>query len=176
VRLFNRVLSLLLGLGLIVAGLLAIIEVVAFTFSQDPVLAPAEDWLGALRTTPFSERGPLLVFAGLALAGLVLLVAEARPWPKRRAQLDRDELGSWWVLRRSVEQAIRRMLTRSTSAVAARAKLKPKARSWRLAVQAEAAEGSRPDIEQRARAMLLRLGAPDSSNVKVRVRRRRRVS
>ena len=173
-RAFNRMLTLLFGVTLMVLGVLALVEIGAFALGLRPVLAPVEDWLGTLRERTFSDRVPLLVFTGLAVLGLALLIAEARPWPKRRAQLATDDMGVWWVLRRSAEGAISRAILQSTPAVAARVKLAPKARRWLLRVQSEAPAGEQEAIERQASSALERLGAPSGSQVKVSVQRLRR--
>jgi hypothetical protein len=171
-RMVNRLLSLLLGLGLVAAGLVALVELAAFALRVEPVLVPVERWLGALRSTVFGERGVLLVCGGTALAGLLLLLAQVWPRRARRARLSGSEHGVWWLERSGAEQAIRRAVLQGTHATWAHARLRPRARRWRVAVEVGTppvvgVEALRPEVEHRTRAALARLGAPRTSVLRV---------
>ena len=108
-RAFNRVLSLLLGLALLVGGLLVAAEVAAALLDRGELVIPARRWAEELRATTFADAQ--VVFGVVAAVGLVLFVAEARRWPKRRIPLSDDQQRSWWVLRRSLEQQLGRAVT-----------------------------------------------------------------
>ncbi|HTE69402.1 MAG TPA: alkaline shock response membrane anchor protein AmaP, partial [Actinomycetes bacterium] len=95
-RAFNRVLSLLLGLALLAGGLLVAAEVAAALLDRGQLVIPARRWADALRATTFADAR--VVFAVVAAVGLVLFVAEARRWPKRRIPLADDQQRSWWLL------------------------------------------------------------------------------
>src|SRR3954471_3693112 len=118
-RAFNRLLSLLLGLALIAGGVLAIGELLAAVFGQEPLLVPAARWADALRRNTVSGSVPLIVFGVVAAVALILLVLEARPWPKRRIAWATDDHGAWWLRRRSIEDHIAAAVVDSTSATGA---------------------------------------------------------
>ena len=102
-RAFNRVLSLLLGLALLAGGLLVAAEVAAALLDRGELIIPARRWADELRATTFTDTR--VVFGVIAAVGLVLFVAEARPWPKRRIPLADDQQRSWWLLRRSLSSS-----------------------------------------------------------------------
>ncbi|HEX2156409.1 MAG TPA: hypothetical protein VHS79_05405, partial [Actinomycetes bacterium] len=74
------------------------------------------------------------------------------------------------------ERQIARAVRSGTSATAARVRLRPRGRSWRLRVGVTASPEARPDIEQRARAAIQRLGGPQDAPVRVRIAKARRVN
>ena len=88
-RAFNRVLSLLLGLALLVGGLLVAAEVAAALLDRGELVIPARRWADELRATTFADAR--VVFGVVAAVGLVLFVAEARRWPKQRVPLSDDQ-------------------------------------------------------------------------------------
>jgi len=176
VRALNRLLSLALGVGLVAAGGIGLVEVAAFALRAEPILVPVERWLGVLRVTTFRQRGVLLVCGLTALAGLALLLFQA--WPRRaaRARLPGDGHGAWWLERAPAEEAIRRAVLHGTRASWAHARLRPRARRWRVAIEVGTppsvlVEDLRPQVEHGARAALARLGAPQASALRVFMRR-----
>jgi hypothetical protein len=173
-RAFNRVLSLLLGLALLAGGLLVAAEVVAALLDRGELAIPARTWADELRATTFGDAG--VVFGVIAAVGLVLFVAEARRWPKRRIPLSDDQQRSWWVLRRSLEQQLGRVVTTSTAATGARARVRSRRRRLRVRLDADVARAAKPAVEQRAASMLEQLVGPDRSQVRVRIRRLERVA
>jgi hypothetical protein len=176
VRAFNRVLSLLLGLALIAGGLLMVVEVVTAFVGDTPWPIRVDRWAATLRQQTFADTLPRVVFLAAAAVGLVLLVAEARPWPKRSLALTSDDQRSWWLHRRSAERQVARAVRSGTSATAAKVRLRPRGRTWRLRVGVTASPEARPDIEERARAAVQRLGGPQDAPVRVRIAKARRVT
>jgi hypothetical protein len=176
VRAFNRVLSLLLGLALIAGGLLMVVEVVSTFVRDTPWPIRVDQWAATLRQQAFADTLSRVVFLAAAAVGLVLLVAEARPWPKRGLALATDDQRSWWLHRRSAERQVARAVRSGTSATAAKVRLRPRGRTWRLRVGVTASPEARPDIEQRARAAVQRLGGPQDAPVRVRIAKVRRVT
>ena len=175
-RAFNRVLSLLLGLALIAGGLLMVAEVVTAFVRDTPWPIRVDQWAATLRQQAFADTLPRVVFLTAATVGLVLLVAEARPWPKRSLALTTDDQRSWWLYRRSAERQVARAVRSGTSATAAKVRQRPRGRTWRLRVGVTASPEARPDIEQQARAAVQRLGGPQDAPVRVRIAKARRVT
>jgi hypothetical protein len=173
-RAFNRVLSLLLGLALLAGGLLVAAEVAAALLDRGELVIPARRWAEELRATTFADAR--VVFGVVAAVGLVLLVAEARRWPKQRVPLADDQQRSWWLLRRSLEQHLGRAVTTGTGATGARARVRPQRRRLRVRLDADVAPTARPAVEQRAAQVLDQLIGPDRSRIRVRIRRRERVA
>ena len=124
-RAFNRVLSLLLGLALIACGLLVVVEVITAFVRDTPWPIRVDQWAATLRQQTFADTIPRIVFLATAAVGLVLLVAEARPWPKRTLTLTSDGQRSWGLHRRSAERQIARAVRSGTSATAAKVRLHP---------------------------------------------------
>jgi hypothetical protein len=176
VRAFNRVLSLLLGLALIAGGLLMVVEVMTAFVRDTPWPIRVDRWAATLRQQTFADTVPRVVFLAAAAAGLILLVAEVRPRPKRSLALTADDQRSWWLHRRSAERQVARAIRSGTSATTAKARLRPRGSSWRLRVGVTASPEARPDIEQRARAAVQRLGGPQDVPVRVRIAKARRVT
>jgi hypothetical protein len=176
VRAFNRVLSLLLGLALIAGGLLMVVEVVTAFVRDTPWPIRVDQWAATLRQQAFADTLPRVVFLAAAAVGLVLLVAEARPWPKRGLALTTDDQRSWWLHRRSAERQVARAVRSGTSATAAKVRLRPRGRTWRLRVGVTASPEARPGIEQQVRAAVQRLGGPQDAPVRVRIAKARRVT
>lgn len=86
-RLFNRLFGLLLGLALAGAGGIAVVEVILAAIGDHFVLFPADHWLNALRSTQWHSVPATVGSAVAAGVGLVLLIAEIRPWRPRRIRL-----------------------------------------------------------------------------------------
>lgn len=75
VRLVNRLLAALLALGLLGVALLTAIEVVGAVVDEAPVLVPYDDWLSALRTTPWQDNIVRIVAGSVVALGVVLIFA-----------------------------------------------------------------------------------------------------
>ncbi|MBJ7603815.1 MAG: hypothetical protein JF888_11570, partial [Candidatus Dormibacteraeota bacterium] len=113
-RVFNRLLALLLALLLITAGLWAL----AISLARALSIGWRPDWLHffdqslhqGLRTLSTLQLGDgrvLAVAAGLAILGLLLLLLELRPWPPLIVFLDEDETARWWLHRATFEGVLR---------------------------------------------------------------------
>jgi hypothetical protein len=181
-RVFNRLLALLLALLLIGTGLWALAISLAHALS----LGWRPGWLHvfdqslhqALRTLSslqLADGRVLAAAAGLAILGLLLLLLELRPWPPLIVFLDEDETARWWLHRATFEGVLRSLVVKETTATGARAQLRGQ-RRWRLRVDANASPQLRAEIEQLVRASLERLGRAGDSTIRVRIGRARRVA
>lgn len=81
-RVANRILSLLLALALLVAGVLVAVEIVLAALDREPWVIPHDDWYRDARATAWSDGDARVLFAVLLVVGLVLLALELR---RRRA-------------------------------------------------------------------------------------------
>ena len=177
-RAFNRVLSLLVGAALLAGGLFILVEVVTGAITHRPWPVRVDRWADALRAHSFADASAKITFTVTALLGLVLLIAEARPWPKRSIALpgaDGEGRRSWLLNRRSVERQTGRAIRSATTATAAKVRLRARRATWRLRVAATASPEARPEIERQAQLAVARLGGPDHTPVRVRIAKTRRV-
>lgn len=74
-RVINRLLAALLGVVLLIAGLVAAIEVLVSLFGGAHFLVPTDTWLATLRSTPWNAESVVLAATGVLVVGVVLLVA-----------------------------------------------------------------------------------------------------
>lgn len=71
----NRVLSTLFALALLLGGLLAVVDIALVQFERPPFLVPVGQWAAWFRVQSFDAGIVRAVCVGLALLGLLLLVA-----------------------------------------------------------------------------------------------------
>ena len=150
-RAFNRIFLLLLGLALIGLGLLTIIEVIWTGTNSGFVWIPGTSWLSTFRSTAWSSRLVMAISAGVGALGLLLLLAEIRPWRKRLLRYPVDHPAEWQLMRRSTEGYVQRRLESKvpTKPIKVRLKpqgvaLEPQANSARGALNRAGPSGGRP--------------------------------
>lgn len=109
-RIVDRVLSAVLGMALLVAGLLVAVEIMLAGLGRSPWLAPYDRWAESASTTPWSDPDLRVVFVGLIVVGVLLLLVEgarrrpevlalAAQGPGVVALLERREVERWLVER-----------------------------------------------------------------------------
>lgn len=187
----NRIASLLLGLALLAAGLLAAVEAVLVGLDRPALWIPRDDWYARLTTTGWRDSGVLFVAVVAGALGLLILLAQLRPWRPDRVAVgvgDADEpAGSppatgaaanprWYVQRRSVEHRLAAAAERVPGVRDAHATVRGRTRRWRATVKATGDRSARPDVEQAVRAELERMAAPPAVRVGVSLARIRRVT
>lgn len=176
-RAVNRVLSLLLGLVLLAGGLLVVVEAVLAAADQSSWLIPADSWYQFLTENTLGDTVVLIAALAVGLLGLILLVAELRPWPPARLPLHLETAdGRWWVTRRAAERRLAAAAENVSGVGGARARLRTRRGRWRVGVRAQAREDSQQEVERAVEEILERLGSPPDSSVQVRLVRPRRVS
>jgi hypothetical protein len=176
-RIFNRLMSLLVGLALIGGGGFLAFEVILAAVGNQFILIPGSSFLHQLQHTSWSGTIPFIVVAAIAAGGVVLFLVEARPWRRRLIELPVSQrYARWWVSRRSVEARSARILVAAEPVKRARLALRPHPhRRWRLTVKTVAAPQLREEIETITRESLAPIGVPANTKVRVRVSRPRRV-
>jgi hypothetical protein len=169
-RTTNRILSALLGLCLIVAGLAVAIEMALIAAGRSPVVLPLDRWYQSLRSVSLDDGRFLVIAVAVGLIGLVLLVAELRPWPPTRVQANAAAGAPLSISRRSVE---RRVETAATTAGVSRARseVRGKPTRWRLKLRAVGWPDRRDAVTDAVRAELARLYAPSDVPINVSLRR-----
>lgn len=173
-RLANRVLSAVLALSLLVAGLVVAAEIVLAGLQRDPWLLPHDRWRRWATTTMWSDRSARVLFVALVAAGLALLAVE---WWRRRpssvpmasgsggvaVELDRRRMERWLADRLQRVEGV----TQASTEVGARV----------VRVQAASVSADRGGVEQRIRDAVARhleeLALVRPLRVKVDVRSRR---
>jgi hypothetical protein len=172
-RVVNRLLSLLLGLALVCGGLLVAAEAMATALGAGPFGIPVSRWAALLEHRQVQDVWAVAGFAVAIAIGAVLLLVEV--WPRRplRVEIGVDGPTSWWLSRRSVEMELRRAMLAATPASRLTASLRPHRRRWEVRVRAAAPTDARQAIADAAQADLARLGAPEDSHVRVRLRQPR---
>jgi uncharacterized protein DUF6286 len=78
VQVINRILATLLALALFLGGLLAVVDIVLVQLQRAPFLVPVGRWAAWLRSQAFDAGIVRAVCVGLAVVGLLLLVAGLR--------------------------------------------------------------------------------------------------
>lgn len=170
-RAVNRVATALWGLALLAAGVLAVVEAVLAALGRPPWLIPADRWYATLAHTTYQDRAVLTVSVGVLLLGVVLLVAELRPWPPRRLAVRTPEAGEvWWVLRRPTERWLAVAAEQVTGVRHARVRLRGRDRGWRIRLTAYGQPDRRPELERVMRTELTRLAAPPRHRLRIRLR------
>jgi hypothetical protein len=171
VRIVNRVVAAVLGLGLLVGGIVVAVEIVVAGFDRRPWILPHDDWYDSARERTWESAPARWIFIGLVAAGLLLLLVQlARRRPTALAltpgAIPTD------LSRRSLEKALVREAARVDGVAAAKAKV----RKDRADVSATSNRRQVADLEPAvASALDRRMGAlglarPPEVRVKVRGR------
>lgn len=122
-RIVNRVLAAVLGLGLLVGGLVVAVEIVVAGFDRRPWVLPHDDWYRSARQQSWESAPPRWIFIGLIAAGLVLLFIQiARRRPTALALTPGAVPAD--VGRRSLERSLAREATSVDGIAAAKAKVR----------------------------------------------------
>ncbi|GAA2530003.1 hypothetical protein [Pilimelia columellifera] len=173
-RVTNRLAAMVLGLALAVAGLVAAVEALLVASGGPTLLVPRDDWHAALTSTRIGDGIVLGVAVTVGLAGLLILVAQVRPWPPENV----DTAMADWRLRRSgVQRRVAAAVDRVPGVSQCRVRVRGPERRSRLKVRASGDRASRPAVLAATRAELGRLAVtmPDE-RVAVRLNRARRVT
>ena len=167
ITVFNRVLLAVLGLVLVAAGLLVIIEAVWAWTGNGFVWIPGDTWLSSFKSTAWSDPATIAISVAVGALGLALFVGEALPRRPRVAPFPTENTGDWMLLRRPTEGHLQRRLAAQVPVSPIKARLNPKRLHWTLKIRARAAASTRPDLERAARAELAVLRAPERSRVRI---------
>ncbi|MFG1841406.1 DUF6286 domain-containing protein [Micromonospora sp. NPDC049175] len=170
-RSVNRVASLLLATVLLVGGALVAAQALLLALDRPVPLEPT-GWLDALSGARWRDPGVQAVAGGAVLLGLVILVAQLRPWTPVRLRTDQHD--GWHLHRRSVERRLADAAGAVPGVRRARVRVRRRGGQWRPRVRATGDPAARPEIEYAVHQELHRLTAPRSGPVDVRLQPRRR--
>jgi hypothetical protein len=172
VRIVNRLAAILLALVLLAIGLYAVVQTVSGLLGRPwPVTLAGR---GALANIHLSDRRVLVTSIVVGLVGLVMLVAQLVPRPRRR--LPAAAIGpDWWVRRRSVERRSAVAAAVGGGAQHSKASVDGDANRWKVRVTGEAPPDRQPAVERAVRTELATLGAPPDVTVTASLRQPGRV-
>ncbi|MEP7022441.1 MAG: DUF6286 domain-containing protein [Actinomycetota bacterium] len=180
-RLLNRVLAALLSLALIVAGVLLIIEVIAYHVSNRPAIVHWQRAYAWAHRTTWNAGSIRVTCVLLIVAGLVLLIAELKPPRVSRLAADPAQAGVADIdtayTRRGIAAAVRAAVVdvdgiRGTAIKVKRRKVKVTASA--AARDKAAAQSLHDPVSAAAGARLTSLGLRRPPTVTVRVTPRSR--
>jgi hypothetical protein len=171
VRPFNRIFVFAFGILLAVVGFIAAVEATWTGLGYHFLWFAGPDWRTTLRHTSWSTRSVLIGAAIAAAVGLVLLIAELRPAPKRLARFHVEEDQTWYYQRHAVEQHVRRSLKKEIPTLPIKTDLKVTSRRWKLKIRAHAASSTKPALQAAGNQQLQELRAPQGSTATVRTTR-----
>ena len=159
-RLVSRLLALLLGLALVAAGTIVLVECVLRAVGRPPWLIPAGQWQGALSNATWTTPWVLASLVGALVAGLLLLALAL--WPRTPKAIPlREEAADRSVEldRRGLQEHLRQVATGDDDVVAAtvRARRSKAKVSAELVADADRRATSQR-LQQRLQAALDELG------------------
>ena len=144
-HLLNRVLATLLALALFLGGLLAVAEIVLAALDRPAWLAPHQQWNSWLGGRTLSDGIVRAALIGLALLGLLLLIAALRRGKPGALRLPgRTEGVRVSASRRGIERSLATAARRADGVRAARAR----ARRRSVRVKATTALRATEDLQQ----------------------------
>jgi hypothetical protein len=108
-----------------------------------------------MRTT-VANHTVLITAIAAGVVGLLLLLAELRPWKPDRLLAGRAETTPWWLSRRSVERRTATMAVAVPGVSRARAKARGRPKRWHLRVRAEGLADRREEVNRAVRQELAR--------------------
>ena len=173
-RIVNRLLAGVVALGLLAAGLLTAVEVVAGAVRGRPLVVPWDDWYDDARRHAWSTREARTVLLVLLGAGLAFLVLQlVRRGPQSVPRSAPDGAATVEVNTRSLERALTRRLT-STDGVE-RASVSVSHRKVSVGVRTARRDpaGLEASVRQVVEDRLRSLGLARPTEIAVRVRRTR---
>lgn len=178
-RVVNRLLALVVGLVLLAGGLLAAVNGVLAAADRRPWPVDVARWYGPLTRTRLSAPVVLGVSVGIGVVGLVVLIAELRPWAPTRLSLRHahaSDTVAWWVHRRSVERQVSAAVDTVAGVSETRSRLRGRGARWRLVVRPRGRADARPEVREAVQAELDRIAAPAEVRLRITMRRPKRVA
>lgn len=134
-RFVDRVLSCVIAVGVLALGVLVPIEVIRTRLLEKPghLLLPFESVSRALRDTEWRSRGVIAIAAGVAVLGLILLVAECVPRRLRLLTMVGGDRDTRCVISR---RGVARTLMKSARAVPRISRVRARVTGRRASVRA----------------------------------------
>ncbi|MEV6520404.1 hypothetical protein AB0M43_00510 [Longispora sp. NPDC051575] len=168
-RLFNRLVSVLLALALLAGGIVVAVEGILVAADRPAWIVPRRSWYDTATTTHWADTPVLAVSVAAVVLGLAVLVVQLRRWaPDRLPVAD-----GWHVQRRATERHLVEAVSRIPAVTVTRARLR---RGWKVAVTASGRRDDRPAVRKVVQEELAHLSAPGTDHVSIRMTRPRRVA
>lgn len=105
-RRLDRLLALLLGLGVAGAAVIAGIETILLILGDQSMVVPRKTWATALSTLRWDDTTLLIVAGALTAGGLLLLLVQLVPRRRVRLLLRKGAPAGTWLSRRSLNRKI----------------------------------------------------------------------
>jgi hypothetical protein len=176
VRVLNRLLAGVVALGLLAAGLLTVVEVVAGASRGRPLVVPWDDWYDNARRHAWSSREArtlLLVLLAVGLVFLVLQLVRQGPQSVPRSAPDGASRATVEFNTASLERALTRRVTGIDGAERASVSVSHRRVSIGVRTARRDPGGLEASVRQAVTARLRSLGLAEPTEVVVRVRRTR---
>jgi hypothetical protein len=170
-RAFNRVLSGFLAAVLIVAGVLAILEICRAALGQPPAVVQWPKLLPKLRSNSYRDAGPILVCVGLAVVGLLILISGVKRGKPYALPAGSTAPGvRTEINRRSLERGIRAAVQATERVESGRVTLRRRTAVIVVRANSPAIEGLDADIRQRVETLLASIRLVDPPRLKIKTR------
>ncbi len=171
--LVNRILSALLALALLLGGLLGATEVVLALADRPPLLVPHPDWARALGDLTWGAPAVRGVLAGLAVLGLLLLLAALRRGRPGTVALPTRTGGlsalTVTASRRGIERTLVQAAREADGVASASATVSRRAASVRAVTAVRTPGDVRSRVEDAVSRRLAELGLSETLRARVRV-------
>lgn len=170
-RIANRILAVIVAIGLAAGGLLVAVEIAWARLGHRPLVVPHDDWYATARENHWDASGPRWLFLVVALAGVAVLALQLmRARPRSLALADGQTRAG--LSRRGLEQALARAAVAQDGIANAKAKV-DRRRARVIAVTRRTEGDLEPRVEQAVRGRLQAFGVDDSLKVAVRIHKER---
>jgi hypothetical protein len=170
VRAFNRVLSAFLAAILIVAGVLAILEICRAALSQPPAVVQWPKLLPKLRNNSYDDAGPILVCVGLAVLGLLISVSGLKRGKPYALPAGSTAPGvRTEIHRRSLQRAIRAAVMATDRVDSGSVLLRRRSALIVARANTQSIDGLEAEIRQRVERLLASIALVDPPRLKIKV-------
>jgi hypothetical protein len=170
-RAFNRVASALLGLILLAAGVVTVIEVILAASGGKPML-PLRNWYSWLTRTDYASNAFKAIAVCVGVVGLLILISQLRRWRPAELELSPGESAKdrWLIDRHSLQDEVASEVSTVPGVTEASAEVSGKPDRWRLRVSASASEQQSEQVKLAARRALDRLSVPEGVSLGIDLR------
>jgi hypothetical protein len=169
-RAVNRIVSLLLAAAIAVAGVLTVVEIIAATTDNDPVIVKWHGAVNALATNSWAAAGPRVAAIVLMIVGVILLFLALRRGKPATVALSS---GTDQVDMTTTRRSLQRSLSVFASSVDGIADAKAKVKRRKIVVAARSngpdRETTRAELTKQLQKRLDSLSLADARRLKVKV-------
>lgn len=169
-QLFTRALSALLAVALLLASLLAIVEIVLAATGHPPWLAPYPSWTAWMRAHSWNDWAVNAILVGLVVAGLLFVfLAVRRGKPATLRLRERTPGVHVRASRKSLERSLAAAASRTSGVIGANASVRRRRVRLEARVATRSESGLRQEVESAVRTRLDSLGLERNPRTRVRI-------